>query len=77
MVVNIDFLGALYLFKCQYRSKVIKKKSPFMILELPTRYYKDLKGELFHIDVCFEAYDEDISTDWVSINMVVWTKKVV
>ncbi len=28
-------------------------------LSIPARHYKDVQGDLFHIDVCFQAYDDE------------------
>ena len=38
---------------------VLLKEQTIPALSIPARHYKDLKGDLFHIDVCFEAYDDE------------------
>jgi alpha-D-xyloside xylohydrolase len=39
--------------------KELLKEKPIHTLSIPARAYKDLKGELFHIDCCFEAYEDE------------------
>lgn len=38
--------------------KLLKEK-PLHDLTLSARHYKNLKGELFHIEACFESYDDE------------------
>ena len=35
------------------------KEKPVHFISIPARVYKDLKGDLFHIDCCFEAYEDE------------------
>jgi len=39
--------------------KELLKEKPIHSLSIPARAYKDLKGDLFHIDCCFESYDDE------------------
>ncbi len=39
--------------------KELLKEKPVHFISIPARSYKDLKGDLFHIDCCFEAYDNE------------------
>ena len=39
--------------------KELLKEKPIHFISIPARAYKDLKGGLFHIDCCFEAYDDE------------------
>jgi alpha-D-xyloside xylohydrolase len=39
--------------------KELLREKPIHSLSIPARAYKDLKGDLFHIDCCFESYDEE------------------
>ncbi len=39
--------------------KELLKEKPVHFISIPARAYKDLKGDLFHIDCCFEAYDNE------------------
>jgi len=39
--------------------KELLKEKPIHSLSIPARTYKDLKGDLFHIDCCFESYDDE------------------
>jgi alpha-D-xyloside xylohydrolase len=39
--------------------KELLKEKPIHSLSIPARAYKNLKGDLFHIDCCFESYDDE------------------
>ena len=39
--------------------KELLKEKPIHFISIPARAYKDLQGNLFHIDCCFEAYDNE------------------
>jgi alpha-D-xyloside xylohydrolase len=39
--------------------KELLKEKPVHFISIPARVYQDLKGDLFHIDCCFEAYDDE------------------
>lgn len=58
MIANIDSRGELTFLNANTGQELLKEK-PLHDLTLPARHYKDLKGELFHIDVCFKAYDNE------------------
>ncbi|MGD0610329.1 MAG: glycoside hydrolase family 31 protein [Anaerolineales bacterium] len=58
MIANIDSRGELTFLNANTGQELLKEK-PLHDLTLPARHYKDLKGELFHIDVCFRAYDNE------------------
>ncbi len=38
---------------------VLLREQPIHALSIPARHYKDLKGDLFHIEACFEAHDDE------------------
>src|SRR5271157_2258590 len=38
---------------------VLLREQAIHALSIPARHYKDLKGDLYQIDVCFEAYDDE------------------
>jgi alpha-D-xyloside xylohydrolase len=38
---------------------VLLREQAIHALSIPARYYKDVKGDLFHTEVCFEAYDDE------------------
>jgi alpha-D-xyloside xylohydrolase len=38
---------------------VLLREQAIHRLSIPARHYQDLKGDLFHIDVCFEAYENE------------------
>jgi alpha-D-xyloside xylohydrolase len=38
---------------------VLLREQAIHMLSIPARHYEDLKGDLFHIDLCFEAYDDE------------------
>ena len=40
-------------------NKELLKEKPVHFISIPARAYKDLKGDLFHIDCCFEANDDE------------------
>jgi alpha-D-xyloside xylohydrolase len=39
--------------------KELLKEQPIHPLSIPARAYKALQGDLFHLDCCFEAYDDE------------------
>jgi len=41
------------------QGKELLKEKPIHTISIPARAYKDLKGDLFHLDCCFEAYDDE------------------
>ncbi len=58
MLVNVDSRGALMFSNTNTGEELLKEK-PIHALSVPARQYKDLQGDLFHIDACFEAYDDE------------------
>ena len=58
MLVNVDSTGRLIFLNADTGQELLREK-PIHILSIPARYYKDLKGDLFHIEACFEAYDDE------------------
>ncbi len=38
---------------------VLLKEQPIHAISIPARHYKDVRGDHFHIDVCFEAYEDE------------------
>jgi alpha-D-xyloside xylohydrolase len=39
--------------------KELLKEKPIHSFSIPARAYKNLKGDLFHLDCCFESYDDE------------------
>ena len=56
--VSISSQGELTFINALTDQELLKEK-PIHALSLPARYYTDVRGDLFHIDVCFEAYDNE------------------
>jgi len=56
MIARINSKGEMSFLNATTGIELIKGK-PIHPLSIPSRSYKDLKGDLFHIDCCFEAYD--------------------
>ena len=54
----INSSGQLSFFDVNSGQELVKEK-PIHALSIPARAYKSLKGDLFHIDCCFEAYDNE------------------
>ena len=50
--------GELSFFDSKNSRELVKEK-PIHPLSIPARAYKDLLGDLFHIDCCFESYDDE------------------
>ena len=57
-LVRIGAQGDLTFLNTRTGQEILKEK-PIHSLSVPSRYYKDLKGDLFHIEACFEAYDDE------------------
>lgn len=38
---------------------VLLKEQPIHAISIPARHYKDIRGDHFRIDVCFEAYEDE------------------
>ena len=57
-LVRIGAHGDLTFLNARTGQEFLKEK-PIHSLSVPSRYYKDLKGDLFHIEACFEAYDDE------------------
>ena len=58
MLVRVGARGDLTFLNADTGQELIKEK-PIHTLSIPSRSYKDLKGDLFHIEACFEAYDDE------------------
>ncbi len=56
--VNISSKGELSFINVNDGRELLKEK-PIHLISIPARAYRDLKGDLFHIDCCFEAYDDE------------------
>jgi alpha-D-xyloside xylohydrolase len=54
----INSSGQISFFDVNSGQEFVKEK-PIHALSIPARAYKSLKGDLFHIDCCFEAYDNE------------------
>src|SRR4051812_36020625 len=58
MLVKVGLLGELTFLNANTGQELLKEK-PIHALSIPARSYKDVKGDLFHIEACFEAYDDE------------------
>ena len=58
LMVIISLSGELTFLNANTEKELLKEK-PVHHLSIPSRYYKGVKGDLFHIDACFEAYDDE------------------
>jgi alpha-D-xyloside xylohydrolase len=58
IVAKVDASGELSFVNAD-TGVLLFKEQTIHALSVPARHYKDLKGDLFHIDVCFEAYDDE------------------
>ena len=56
--VNISSRGELA-FSNALTSQELLKEKPIHALSVPARHYTDVRGDLFHLDACFEAYDDE------------------
>ena len=55
---DISSKGELSFINVKSGKELLREK-PIHSLSIPARAYKDLKGDLFHIDCCFESYDDE------------------
>lgn len=55
---RIGSKGEISFFNIVNEKELLKEK-PIHTLSIPARAYKALKGDLFHIDCCFESYDDE------------------
>ena len=58
LLVNVSARGELTFINALTDQELLKEK-PIHALSLPARHYADVRGNLFHIDACFEAYDNE------------------
>jgi alpha-D-xyloside xylohydrolase len=58
MLVHVGARGEMTFLNASTGQELLKEK-PIHALSIPSRYYKDLKGDLFRIEACFEAYDDE------------------
>jgi alpha-D-xyloside xylohydrolase len=58
LLVNINARGELTFINALTDQELLKEK-PIHALSIPARYYADVRGDLFHIDACFEANDDE------------------
>lgn len=58
LLVNVSTRGELTFTNALTDQELLKEK-PIHALSLPARHYADVRGNLFHIDACFEAYDDE------------------
>lgn len=58
LIVNVSASGELS-FTNANGGRELLKEQPIHSLSIPARFYKDLRGDLFHIDCCFKAYDDE------------------
>lgn len=55
---RIGSKGELSFFNAVSGKELLKEK-PIHTITIPARAYKSLKGDLFHLDCCFEAHDDE------------------
>jgi alpha-D-xyloside xylohydrolase len=55
---NISSKGELSFINVHDGKELLKEK-PIHLISIPARAYKYRQGDLFHIDCCFEAYDDE------------------
>ena len=55
---RVNSKGELSFINARSGKELLREK-PIHALSIPARAYKDLKGDLFHIDCCFESYDDE------------------
>jgi alpha-D-xyloside xylohydrolase len=58
LLVRVGARGELSFANADTGQELLKEK-PIHALSVPARHYTDLKGDLFHIDVGFESYDDE------------------
>lgn len=58
IVAQVNASGVLSFMNAD-TGTVLLKEQPIHALSIPARHYKDVRGDLFHIDVCFEAYEDE------------------
>ena len=58
LLVTVNSRGELTFLNANTGQELLKEK-PIHALSLPARRYQDVTGDLFHIDACFEAYDDE------------------
>lgn len=58
ILVRVSSLGELTFLNVHTGKELLREK-PIHDLSVPARHYDDVKGDLFHIDACFEAYDNE------------------
>jgi alpha-D-xyloside xylohydrolase len=58
MQVSISSRGELAFINALTSQELLREK-PIHALSLPARHYTDVRGDLFHVDACFEAYDDE------------------
>jgi alpha-D-xyloside xylohydrolase len=58
LLVRVDSAGALSFSNAETGQELLAEK-PIHYLSIPARHYKDVKGDLFHIEACFEAYADE------------------
>jgi alpha-D-xyloside xylohydrolase len=58
VLVKVSPLGELSFVNAHTGKELLREKA-IHALTVPARCYSDVKGELFHIEACFEAYDDE------------------
>ena len=56
--VEINIKGELTFINVK-NGQILTKEKPIHGISIPARAYKTLKGDLFHLDCCFEAFDNE------------------
>jgi alpha-D-xyloside xylohydrolase len=58
LLVRVGARGEITFLNAVTGQELLKEK-PIHTLSISSRYFKNLKGDLFHIEACFEAYDDE------------------
>ncbi len=58
LLVHMSAGGKLSFSNTETGAELLREK-PIDPLSIPARHFKDVKGDLFHIEACFEAYDDE------------------
>jgi alpha-D-xyloside xylohydrolase len=58
MLVRVSSQGELAFLNANTGKELLREK-PIHPLTVKARHYMDVKGDLFHLDACFESYDDE------------------
>ncbi len=54
IIAKVDLSGQLSFANAKTETLLLREQA-IHALSIPARHYKDIRGDLFHIDVCFES----------------------